>query len=309
MLKRFVKLSSRYIQLAGLRVGLKASAVISPRLAQHWGMRIFAQPAGPRRIRYDYNQYPPFHSLRWCFQPRHRQQQQTLQAYGWGQIDTRPTILLIHGWGGWGLQMGPFVNALLRQGLAVITVDMPAHGHSMGRLATLPLWSEAIEHLFTLQPNLVGAICHSFGGGALTYALTHHARSLSSLRRIALLGAPADMELSLMRFGQALGLSASHTAAIQRGWEEKLHLPFSTMRVEAAVVPKQVAALLVYDEDDPVVGLDELARYQRHWPHAQSLMTKKLGHQKILRDPTVIEAVTQFISGSDPCTMMHTDAH
>lgn len=295
-LQNFVRRSFHHLQFATVRTGLQASSIIAPTLAKHWGMRLFAQPLGPRKIRYDFSKYPAFHAMRLCFQPSYRPQLQSLQAYAWGQPDTRPTVLLVHGWGGWGLQMGHFVQPLLDQGFAVIAVDMPAHGQSAGRMATLPLWSEAIQALLLQQPKIVGAICHSFGGGALAYALTKHPASTQTLQRIALMGAPADMGLSLQRFGQALGLSRPHVHAIQQGWEGKLGLSFQSMCVEASTLPKHISALLVHDEQDKVVGLDEFARYQRHWPSAQSLRTKNLGHQQVLRDPKVVAAVVNFMS-------------
>lgn len=52
-----------------------------------------------------------------------------IHAFRWG---TGATILLVHGWGGYGLQLGAFVHPLLKAGYQVLAFDAPAHGNTVG---------------------------------------------------------------------------------------------------------------------------------------------------------------------------------
>src|SRR5690349_4963423 len=48
-------------------------------------------------------------------------------AWRWG---AGPTVILAHGWGGYGAQMQPFVEPLVAAGHEVILFDALAHGES-----------------------------------------------------------------------------------------------------------------------------------------------------------------------------------
>ncbi len=58
---------------------------------------------------------------------------------GW-TFAARPSVLLVHGWGGNAGQMSAFVAPLLERGYGVVVADMPGHGRSSGRLTSLVLF-------------------------------------------------------------------------------------------------------------------------------------------------------------------------
>jgi hypothetical protein len=58
-----------------------------------------------------------------------------IETWSWG---VGPRILLVHGWGGRGGQLGAFVEPLVSRGFSVTAFDGPAHGASEGRVATIP---------------------------------------------------------------------------------------------------------------------------------------------------------------------------
>src|SRR5687768_6959785 len=61
----------------------------------------------------------------------------------WGN-PAAPPVLLVHGWSGHAAQMSSFVAPLLAAGLAPVALDLPAHGRSSGREATLVDFADAI---------------------------------------------------------------------------------------------------------------------------------------------------------------------
>ena len=56
-----------------------------------------------------------------------------LAVYQWGDT-AKPCVLLVHGWNGRGTQMAGFVAPLIEQGYRVLTLDLPGHGDSSGRM-------------------------------------------------------------------------------------------------------------------------------------------------------------------------------
>ncbi len=58
-------------------------------------------------------------------------------------------------------------------------------------------------------------------------------------------------------------------------------------------------ALLVHDIHDVEVPYTESVQLVHHTEGARLLSTRGLGHRRILRDPSVVEAVVSFVQGDD----------
>ena len=60
-------------------------------------------------------------------------------------------------------------------------------------------------------------------------------------------------------------------------------------------VKQEIDLLLVHDEDDKEVGLEHAHELKRVYPQARLLVTKGLGHTRILKDEKVIGQCVTFI--------------
>ncbi len=54
-------------------------------------------------------------------------------------------------------------------------------------------------------------------------------------------------------------------------------------------------ALVVDDSKDEYVGIESMFEINAAWLTSTVLPTQDLGHTKILNDPAVIQAITQFV--------------
>ena len=68
------------------------------------------------------------------------------------------------------------------------------------------------------------------------------------------------------------------------------------------ILPKQpldhLPELLIYhDEKDLFVPITDGEEIAERWPNAKLVRTQGLGHHRILRDPEIIQACTEFFSG------------
>jgi hypothetical protein len=61
-------------------------------------------------------------------------------------------------------------------------------------------------------------------------------------------------------------------------------------------VPPDLKLLLVHDEDDSEVSITQPRAMVRVFPTASLLVTKGLGHNRILKDEKVIEQIVTFIA-------------
>jgi pimeloyl-ACP methyl ester carboxylesterase len=219
---------------------------------------------------------------------------QSIATYVWGDPTRQPYALLVHGWSSFALRFLPWVARLRAAGLAVVTFDQPAHGHSTGKMCTLPDFVSTIRAVGRCYGNPALAIGHSLGGAALTLAQAEdwHAE------RIVVIAPPADMEAAAERFMRFVRLG-SHLRERFLNWHERATgINVRDLHVRHHVRALALPCLIVHDLDDLEVPWGEGELYARHWHNSRLLTTQGLGHHRVLDAPEVIDATLAFMQGS-----------
>lgn len=222
---------------------------------------------------------------------RHRFERGELVS--WQRADTagRQRVLLTHGWAGDAQQMRGLGDAVAAAGFDPVLLDLPAHGASDGRRATLPQWVRA---LFTASATLgpwSGVVAHSLGALAVAHA---SARGLPAQRLVLLAPSPPPA-LFLRWYAAGLGLNESLAERMERSIARREGIgveQFAPDWLGPRVAPP---TLVVHDADDrtaPLAGGRALTEALRD---ARLQVTRGLGHRRILDDPAVIDAVAQHL--------------
>ena len=68
-----------------------------------------------------------------------------------------------------------------------------------------------------------------------------------------------------------------------------------SFRAHIAIAKRFGKALVIHDRDDTTVPFSNGTELAGSWPGAELVETSGLGHSDILRDPTVIAQILQFI--------------
>jgi pimeloyl-ACP methyl ester carboxylesterase len=212
-----------------------------------------------------------------------------LHAWSWGQ---GPVILLVHGWEGRGAQLARFMGPLVNDGYRVVALDGPAHGASPGKYVEVSTMANALLAVEAALGPLHGVIAHSFGGASTIVALTRGLRA----GRVVIIGAPDALMSVIGRFKQVLGLSGAAEEAFLEAFGQQLGARPETFDVAkmSATLPAQ--ALIVHDRGDTEVGFNEGYRVHQGWPGSVMLATEGLGHRRILKTQSVIEAAHRFLT-------------
>lgn len=218
-----------------------------------------------------------------------------LAVWTWpGATVAAPTILLVHGWGGRGSQLGAFVAPLRAAGVRVVAFDAPAHGASDGRKTNLIQFSTALGGMlerFAEQGPVAGLVAHSFGAAAATIALSRG----SQVARAVFVAPAEDYDHFTGRFRRALGLDPSTVERMQRGIEKRVGVEWSTVRGSRLAPALRQPLLVVHDEDDLEVPIAHGETIASRWPEARLHRTRGLGHRRILRDADVIDEASRFL--------------
>lgn len=211
--------------------------------------------------------------------------------YRWG--NSGPAVLFIHGWSGRGSQVAAFVAPLLEAGCRVIAVDLPGHGETPGKQTNILECAAVLQSLEGRYGPLHAVITHSFGGMVLGYAL----RQGVQVQRVVMISAPSDVEFLIDSFAATLSFHPAVTADLWRRLDQRFETGFneriSTVRNFAG---RTLPGLVIHDAQDSSVPLTEGERIAAAWSGAAFMRTDGLGHGRILRDSTVVQAVTGFIT-------------
>jgi pimeloyl-ACP methyl ester carboxylesterase len=267
-----------------VRTAIRALALLSPKLAGRWVYSLWFQPQRfpePKQEQVWRASATPVAIL-------HRGQPLAAESWGAG-----PTVLLVHGWNGRGVQLGAFAPALVKAGYRVVTFDTPAHGRSPGNATNLPEISEAIQEIAQACGPVHAVIGHSFGVACTLFAVQQGLQ----LNRIAAISPPHNVRGLTQKFFTALDIDTP----VQEIFNKKFEMNFGAdlwERFSPEVLARQlsVPGLIVHDQDDRDVPHAEGEAVAQAWPGAQFVCTKGLGHRRILRDPEVIARVTAFIT-------------
>lgn len=271
-----------------LRAGLRLTQTVAPALGARWAFRIFCTPLPPKWL--GRRRLPePWQAQRWEVMGQ--------RLCAWRHADAwqhpgRPRVLLVHGWGGSARQFQALGKQLWAAGLDPILLDMPAHGHSSGTQSHMPAFLQTLHAARQFFGPLHGAVAHSISAVALSHAA---ARELA-VQRLALISPSSPPRQLLAWYGQTFGLSDAVMGRMKARIERIAGIGLDSFEPEWIGPRLKQPTLLVHDRSDRAAPLTQSQRLRDTAPDAELWVTEGLGHQRILRDPDVIERVTRHIA-------------
>jgi pimeloyl-ACP methyl ester carboxylesterase len=269
---------------AFLKSGLDLTARLSPSWAAGLAARLFMTPRRHKR---------PVREVALLERAQALPPDESgLAIWRWG---SGPAVILAHGWEGRGAQLGAFVDPLVSAGFSVIAYDAPAHGASPGRTASLIDFRDALRQVAHRVGQVHAVIAHSFGAPATQMALDKDI----SAQCVVFIAPPSRFD-GFEKFVDVFQLSEDVKDKMQRRLEESVGVRFADLDPISVAHRMITPLLVVHDSDDQEVSIDSGVAIASAWPGASLRETRGLGHRRILRDPTVVRTVVDFIGGFLP---------
>jgi pimeloyl-ACP methyl ester carboxylesterase len=220
-----------------------------------------------------------------------------LVAWRWGQ---GPSVLLVHGFEGNRAQFGAVIDALRARGFSAVALDVPAHGASAGDELTAVNFIAAVDRTLDCLRGVHAVVGHSLGAAASLFAIAHRGGAdRGGAGRIALVSAPSSLRRELHRFAGIIGLSERGAAAFIASVENRVGRPATDFDVRRIAGKVDLPVLLIHDQNDRQVPVAEAARAAHALRGAELIVTRGLGHNRLLADPGVVTAIVEFVSGQE----------
>ncbi|WP_370511495.1 alpha/beta hydrolase family protein [Flavobacterium sp. GT3R68] len=213
-----------------------------------------------------------------------------VMVYNYGSGEK--TVLLVHGWSGRGTQLVKFAQELVKLGYCTISFDAPAHGKSPG---TKTIMTEFIASVMEIEKKFgpfEAAIGHSLGGMTLLNALK---RGLQ-LNKVVIIGSGDKVQDIITDFVTKLELTPESGEQLKLHFEKQFGETMESYSSYIAAKEIDIPVLVIHDENDYEVPVQAGIHIHKQLRKGDLLITKGLGHRKILGNHQVIEKVIQFIN-------------
>ncbi|MCG6494850.1 alpha/beta hydrolase [Kitasatospora sp. A2-31] len=219
-------------------------------------------------------------------------------AYRWGD-GARP-VLLLHGWQSRASRFAPLVPRLQALGMTPIAFDAPGHGESGGRTTHVLEYRELAFRLQERYGDFEAVVAHSLGVNAAFLALRG---GLRAGRLVAVAGA-AEVSFMPAAFCAAAGLNARVERRLRQLVEREMFPGVEDVAeyFDATRHPAEIAVpiLVAHDEGDDVVPVDHAHRLKSAYgDRLELLVTRGLGHRRILGEPAVLDNAVGFLAAAD----------
>jgi pimeloyl-ACP methyl ester carboxylesterase len=212
-----------------------------------------------------------------------------VQAWRWGE---GPAVLVVHGWEDDHHCFDAIIAALVKRGQAVVALDLPAHGKSGGTQSTIPLAAQAVAGVADALGPVRAVVGHSLGGAAAAFAITE---GWLEVERAAIVSAPTGPTYMLNAIAQRFGMSEERKEKLFQELKRVVGYRPEEIELMPKVASLEIPALIVHSKDDAMVRYVTGEKWAANWPGAQMLTLEKLGHRRLLFDPSTAAKVADFL--------------
>jgi pimeloyl-ACP methyl ester carboxylesterase len=210
-------------------------------------------------------------------------------VYQYGASEKK--VLLVHGWSGRGTQLCKIADELLKSGYSTVSFDAPAHGKSPGKSSIMVDFIDSILEIDKLYGPFEIAIGHSLGGMSVLNAI----KKGFSVNRAVIIGSGDIVQDIIDDFIKKLELKPEISAQLCLYIEHKYGGKMDDFSAYRAASNTEIPTLVIHDENDPEVPVKAGIHIHKHLKNRELMITKELGHRKILADHEVIKKIINFI--------------
>ena len=213
----------------------------------------------------------------------------SIMVYEYGKSDKK--VLLVHGWSGRGTQLVKIADKLIEMGYATVSFDAPAHGKSKGNSSIMTEFIASIHELDKQFGPFEYAIGHSLGGMSIINAIKQNL----NVKKAVIIGSGDLIQDIITDFIEKLQLKPEIGNRMRNHFEHKFGESMNNYSTSVVAKNVETPVFIIHDEDDSDVNVKCAHNIHNHLKNSKLMITKKLGHRKILGNEKVIEEIIAFI--------------
>lgn len=258
--------------------------VVFPSLAKKWMIKLFFTPMRTAHTHEEES------FIKKCTHHTIRYKQYNVNVY---QLGDNPSVLFVHGWAGRGAQGMQIMEALYQEGINSVTFDLVGHGNTDGKQTNIMEVAEVILMLEKKYNRFRGVVGHSMGGVSTVFTKN---RGLQA-NRIALIAVPGTIDFMLETFITRINASKKMRTYLEQYITTHFDITLESLDASLGVqeFSKNTHVVVAHDQKDKEAPIALSRQLQQNIHHSEMIMTKGWGHNRILTNPQVIEAIVALM--------------
>ena len=264
----------------------KLFEAISPKLATKFAAKLFTTPIKHKIPKREF-QMDKESVQETLFVPSINKE---IVVYHYGKSNNK--ILLVHGWSGRGTQLVKIADELINLGYSTISFDAPAHGKSKGNSSIMIEFIASILELDKQYGPFEFAIGHSLGGMSILNAIRENLK----VKKAVIIGSGDIIQDIIDDFIKKLKLKPEIGIKLRDHFEKKYGVEMNYYSASNAAKEVLIPVLIIHDENDEDVNIKAAYNISENLKNSELMITKNLGHRKILGNEKVISKITSFLN-------------
>lgn len=214
-----------------------------------------------------------------------------VQGWKWGK---GPAIVFAHGWNGIGMQFRSMIEHFFKAGYTVITYDAPGHGISGGTESNYFVFSDTMRAILSKKEewNIQAVVGHSLGAAAAINALSKNDYRIKAV----LIAPPLKIKDLLYNAFNHHGIPYPVYNGLINELQNNLGYNIDKENPGDLLSTIHSETLIIHDTSDRAVPFTDSAHFSAINPEIKLMTTTGFGHGRILREPEVIQKISEFIS-------------
>jgi len=204
---------------------------------------------------------------------------------------SKKKVLLVHGWSGRGTQLYKIADKLLENGFMTISFDAPAHGKSEGKSTMMTEFITTSNYIEKKYGPFEYAIGHSLGGMTVLNSI----KQGLTVKKAIIIGAGDIITDIFNVFVNKIELKQKIVPRMKNYFLSKFGEDVDNYSASLAAKEVKIPTLIIHDEEDREVPVSCAHNIRRNTEQGELLITKELGHTRILKDDFVIDTIIKFI--------------
>ena len=152
-------------------------------------------------------------------------------------------------------------------------------------------FSDLIFRIKELHPEIESIIGHSMGGAACVYAITKGFVT----KKCITIGSPSSTKLILKSFCETLNVNSKVEKLMRDLLEAKFKKQFEDLSISNMVKSINTDGLILHCEEDVDAPVESAHEIHKNWKNSKLVITKKLGHRRILKNKEVSQTIIDFL--------------
>jgi alpha-beta hydrolase superfamily lysophospholipase len=219
-----------------------------------------------------------------------------LQAY---QTGRGPTVVFVHGWGGYSAQFFPLMRGLARCGFSSLVFDHLGHGLSDSKPATLQQSIASTNHVLSQVSKSSDGLCAVVGHATGCISIANSRPALLKDVPLFLISPVFNYKRFFLKRLVQLGLHADLVKKYANRFSQTYSSEYKKLELAGKLARYGDISVIAHAESDSESAVADSVAFCNRYPLTKLLVTRDTDHVRIINSESVWQELKSHLNYDD----------